>query len=298
MQEGQTPRGVDPCPEGGQREPRAGTPVKRKGGTRCVQGPPTADAPRGAQGGQHRVTKYRLIPLPLAPRALLRWGGRLLQSRVHGDGHEAMLFQGLYHGDRRVGVHEVRLHVHRAQVHTVFLQPEVPHHPAQHGPGQAGCRPPRPPRPPPPRQRPPPRAQLTLGALPWEEEVSLTCCPCVQGTFHWGGGTKVRRESVNSSAGLQAPRGASLHLSPTQSGRHPSQALLLTSPSETGSLGEQPDPQSPPRHQSALGFTHPLARMTPTATMTRAQKQLALMPASTTSRAMRASRLRPRLHSQ
>lgn len=48
----------------------------------------------------------------------------------------------------------------------------------------------------------------------------------------------------------------------------------------------------------ALGLTHPLARMTPTATMTRAKKQLALIPASTTSKAMRASRLRPRPHSQ
>lgn len=48
----------------------------------------------------------------------------------------------------------------------------------------------------------------------------------------------------------------------------------------------------------ALGLVHLLALMTPTATMTRAQKQLAPTPASTTSRAMRASRLRPRLHSQ
>lgn len=48
----------------------------------------------------------------------------------------------------------------------------------------------------------------------------------------------------------------------------------------------------------AVGRTHPLARMTPTTTMTRAKKQLALMPTSTTSSAMRASRLRPRLQSQ
>lgn len=201
MQEVQTPRGV----EGGQRESRAGTPLKRKRATRWCRARPPQTLPRGAQGGQHRVTKYCLIPLPPAPGALLRWGGWLLQGWVHGDGHEAMLFQGLHHGDRHVGVHEVGLHVHRAQVHVVFLHPKVPHHPAQHGPGQAGCRPPRPPRPPPPGGLHLPGAQLTLGALPWGHSPAVHVC---RARFTGVGGTKVRRESVNNAAGLQASRGA------------------------------------------------------------------------------------------
>lgn len=57
-------------------------------------------------------------------------------------------------------------------------------------------------------------------------------------------------------------------------------------------------PRGPHPPSLPCGSTHPLALRAPIATMTRAQKQLAPTPASTTSRAMRASRLRPRLHSQ
>lgn len=43
-----------------------------------------------------------------------------------------MILQGRHHGDLQVRVHEVGLHMHRVQVHVIFLDPKVPHQPAVH----------------------------------------------------------------------------------------------------------------------------------------------------------------------
>lgn len=164
------------------------------------------------------------------------------------------------------------LHVHRLQVQVVLL-----HQTAQQGPVSA-----------------PSREQ---GAGARSPRVPQHHSPAVHGSSAClTGGTKA---GVNPRTGWTPGAQVPPTPPPAPSGH------ARPSPCDFPSWGQEAPLGAGPRawgRQGALppavGRTHPLARMTPTTTMTRAKKQLALMPTSTTSSAMRASRLRPRLQSQ